>query len=43
VDDDPQETRARADGMRVGLIEGECTKKTEELPVVGELTMTYRA
>lgn len=37
-----QETRTRADGTRVGLIEGECTKKTEEMPVVGELTLTYR-
>lgn len=37
-----QETRTRADGTHVGLIEGECTKKTEDVPVVGELTLTYR-
>jgi hypothetical protein len=27
-----RETRTRADGARVGLIEGECTKKVEEAP-----------
>src|SRR4051812_11621557 len=37
-----QETRTRADGARVGLIEGECTKKTDEMPLVGDLTLTYR-
>ncbi len=37
-----QETRTRADGTRVGLIEGECTKKTEDVPVMGELVLTYR-
>ena len=36
------ETRKRADGTRVGLIEGESTKRTENLPGVGDVMLTYR-
>jgi hypothetical protein len=36
-----RETRIRADGARVGLIEGECTKTTTELGA-GSVTVKYR-
>jgi len=36
-----RETRTRADGSRVGLIEGECTKTTNELGA-GPVTVKYR-
>jgi hypothetical protein len=36
-----RETRTRPDGARVGLIEGECSKMTEQFGV-GELKVTYR-
>lgn len=37
-----QETRQRADGTRFGLIEGECTKKSDDVPGLGEMVLTYR-
>lgn len=37
-----RETRTRADGARVGLIEGECTKKVEELLTGGPAKVHYR-
>lgn len=36
-----RETRTRADGARVGLIEGECTKTTEQLGA-GAVKVSYR-
>jgi hypothetical protein len=36
-----RETRTRADGARVGLIEGECTKTTEQLGA-GAVKVAYR-
>ena len=36
------ETRTRADGARVGLIEGESSKKTDTVPGVGDVMLTYR-
>ncbi|MDB4944592.1 MAG: hypothetical protein JWP97_4126 [Labilithrix sp.] len=36
------ETRQRADGTRVGLIEGDCSKTTDDVPAAGTVTLSYR-